>query len=275
MKFDDIDNKMRQYEKSLDQVITDGNYIVARLDGRSFTRLTKETVGFEAPFDEKFRDLMVGTVKYLMENSGFRIAYGYTESDEISLLFNKDDASFGRKVRKINTTLAGEASAYFSMKLKELTGKDIVASFDCRVCPLPNMEVVKEYFAWRQEDSHRNSLNGWCYWTLRKEGMSKRQATSLLTGKGNDFKNELLFKRGINYNDLPGWQKSGVGVSFIEVEREGYNPIADEKTVTMRRELYTNYNLPYGVEKYGRYLETVTVEVTPGCEDEELEVIEM
>ena len=26
------------------------------------------------------------------------------------------------------------------------------------------------------------------------------------------FKNELLFQKGINYNDLPGWQKKGVGV---------------------------------------------------------------
>lgn len=272
MKFDDIDNKMRQYEKSLDQVITEGNYIVARLDGRSFTRLTKDTCKFEAPFDERFRDLMVDTVKYLMENSGFRVRYGYTESDEISLLFDKDDTSFGRKVRKINTTLAGEASAYFSMRLKELTGKTIVASFDCRVCPLPNMEVVKEYFAWRQEDSHRNSLNGWCYWTLRKEGFSKGQATSMLSGKGNAFKNELLFERGINYNDLPGWQKAGVGVSFLEVEKEGYNPITGETVAAKRKVLVTDCNLPYGANSYGDYIEAVSSDVELRYEEEDYEV---
>ena len=51
MKFDDFDAKMRKYEQSLDQIILPEMYIVARLDGRSFTRLTKEICQFEAPFD--------------------------------------------------------------------------------------------------------------------------------------------------------------------------------------------------------------------------------
>lgn len=125
----------RVYEQSLDQVILPDMYIVARLDGRSFTRLTKEICQFEAPFDTRFRDYMVETVHHLM-NCGFRIVYGFTESDEISLLFHPDDNTFGRKVRKLNTTLAGEASAAFSMALGQM------ATFDCRVIPLPNLEKV-------------------------------------------------------------------------------------------------------------------------------------
>ena len=114
MLFDDFDRQMRIYEESLDQFILPDMYMVARLDGRSFTRLTKEICKFEAPFDEKFRDLMIITTKAAMQ-CGFRIVYGFTESDEISLLFHPEDNSFGRKVRKLNTTLAGEASAAFSL----------------------------------------------------------------------------------------------------------------------------------------------------------------
>ncbi|MDE6750708.1 MAG: tRNA(His) guanylyltransferase Thg1 family protein, partial [Lachnospiraceae bacterium] len=98
MKFDNFDKEMRIYEESLDQYILPDLYIAVRLDGRSFTRLTKEICKFEAPFDMKFRDMMVETVKSLM-NVGFRIVYGYTESDEISLLFHPEDRTFGRKVR--------------------------------------------------------------------------------------------------------------------------------------------------------------------------------
>ena len=72
MKFDDFDRQMRIYEESLDQYILPDMYLVARLDGRSFTRLTKEICKFEAPFDVRFRDYMVETVKYLM-GCGFRI----------------------------------------------------------------------------------------------------------------------------------------------------------------------------------------------------------
>lgn len=246
MKFDDFDREMRVYEESLDQYILPDMYLVARLDGRSFTRLTKELCQFEAPFDVRFRDLMTDTVKALM-NAGFRIVYGYTESDEISLLFHPEDNTFGRKVRKINTTLAGEASAAFSLALGR------VATFDCRVVPLPNKGRVADYFQWRQEDSHRNSLNAHCYWTLRKEGQSQNAATAELESKSVSYKNELLFQKGINYNDLPSWQKRGMGVYFKDVDKEGFNPITNETVITKRRELVVDYELPIG-EDYREFV---------------------
>ena len=246
MVFEDLDKEMRVYEESLDQYILSDMYLAARLDGRSFTRLTKEVCQFEAPFDVRFRDMMVETTKALM-NSGFRIVYGFTESDEISLLFHPDDNTFGRKVRKINSTLAGEASAAFSL----LLGK--AATFDCRVIPLPSRERVADYFAWRQEDAHRNSLNAWCYWTLRKEGCSVSEATAALEGKSVPYKNELLFQRGINYNDLPAWQKRGIGVTFEDVPKEGYNPLTKETVLTSRRELVANLELKLG-EEYRQFI---------------------
>ena len=159
MIFDELDKQMRVYEQSLDQIILPETYMVARLDGRGFTRLTKEVCKFEAPFDVRFRDLMTKTVEALMD-CGFRVVYGFTESDEISLLFAPEDNAFGRKVRKYNSTLAGEASAAFSLALGQ------VATFDCRVVPLPTIERVRDYFLWRQEDAHRNSLNSHCYWII-------------------------------------------------------------------------------------------------------------
>src|SRR6266436_2691305 len=49
MKFDDLDQKMRVFETAHDLCALPGLYMVARLDGRSFTRLTKEVQPFEAP----------------------------------------------------------------------------------------------------------------------------------------------------------------------------------------------------------------------------------
>ena len=49
MNFDELDEKMRKYEQSVDQIILPEIYMVARIDGRSFTRLTKEICHFEAP----------------------------------------------------------------------------------------------------------------------------------------------------------------------------------------------------------------------------------
>src|SRR5687768_2918138 len=55
MKFDDLDQKMREFETTADLCVLPGIFMVARLDGRSFTRLTKEVCQFEPPFDERFR----------------------------------------------------------------------------------------------------------------------------------------------------------------------------------------------------------------------------
>jgi tRNA(His) 5'-end guanylyltransferase len=116
-------------------------------------------------------------------NCGFRIIYGYTQSDEISLLFHIDDCTFGHKERKLLSILAAEASVAFSM----VVGRPAV--FDCRLIPLPNDEFVIDYFRWRQEDSHRNSLNAHCYWLLRKKGISAADVQKQISGLSNSDKN--------------------------------------------------------------------------------------
>lgn len=239
MDFEALDVRMRRFETSLDQVILPELYLAVRIDGRNFTKLTKETCKFEAPFDVRFRDAMIDTVKHLM-GCGFRIVYGYTQSDEISLLFHPDDTTFGRKTRKINSVLAGEASAFFSLRL------GVPACFDCRVIPLPNLECVRDYFSWRQEDAHRNSLNAHCYWLLRREGLTAQEATRQISGKTVAFKNELLFSRNINFNELPNWQKRGVGLYSASYEKEGFDPIQNKTVVSLRNRIEVNMDLDIG-----------------------------
>jgi tRNA(His) 5'-end guanylyltransferase len=106
---------------------------------------------------------------------------------------------------------------------------------------------------WRQEDSHRNSLNAHCYWALRKEGVNQNTATAALEGKSISYKNELLFQKGINYNNLPSWQKRGIGIYFRDVDKEGYNPVTEQKTIVRRRELYADLEIPYG-EDYKQFI---------------------
>jgi tRNA(His) 5'-end guanylyltransferase len=239
MLFDELDARMRVFETAHDQCVLPGIHIVARIDGRGFTRLTKEVHNFEAPFDERFRDHMLATVEHLM-NCGFRIIYGYTQSDEISLLFHLDENSFGRKTRKINSILAGEASAKFSVLL------GAVATFDCRVSELPTIEHVRDYFRWRHEDAHRNALSAHSYWMLRKAGRGVNEATNELLGMSVAEKNELLFQAGINFNDLPAWQKRGVGIYWETYEKLGTNPKTGESVPTKRRRLRRDMELPLG-----------------------------
>lgn len=252
MKFDELDSKMRVYETTHDNCVLPNIFMVARIDGRGFTRLTKELHDFEKPFDERFRDMMVETVKHLM-NCGFNVLYGYTESDEISLLFDLDENAFSRKTRKYISILAGEASAKFSLQLGH------VAAFDCRICELPNANLVVDYFRWRNEDAHRNALNAHCYWTLRKEDQTAAAATKTVSSLSTAQKNELLFKHGVNFNDLPNWQKRGIGLYWDEIEKEGLNPKTGKTMITKRRALVINEKLPMG-EAYTKFIEKILIE---------------
>lgn len=258
MKFDDLDKKMRIYETAADLCVLPGMFMVARIDGRSFTRLTKEVCQFEAPFDIRFRDLMVATTESLM-NCGFKVLYAYTESDEISLLFGPSERVFGRKLRKYNSTLAGEASAQFSVRLGQ------AASFDCRISQLPSTELVVDYFCWRNEDAARNALNSWCYWTLRKQGLSQQQATKRLVGKSVSQKNEMLFQLGINFNEIPRWQKRGVGLYWENYEKISINPMTNTEAVARRKRIVTNDTLPMKSD-YSAFVESlITQSQTAGA----------
>jgi tRNA(His) 5'-end guanylyltransferase len=238
VKFEELDKKLRIFETAHDLSVLPEIFMVARLDGRNFTRLTKEIHQFQAPFDSQFRDYMVATVEHLM-NCGFRIIYGYTQSDEISLLLHRDEETFRRKLRKLNSVLAGEASAKLSLLLGSM------AVFDCRISQLPTLNLVVDYFRWRNEDAHRNALNAHCYWTLRQRGHSAASATEKLDRLSVSNKNELLYQQaGINFNDLPNWQKRGVGLYWESYQKKAINPLTGEEVLAARRRIKVDLELP-------------------------------
>lgn len=238
MKFDQLDRKMRVFETAHDHCVLPRIHMVARLDGRGFTRLLRETHGFMAPYDERFRDFMVQTTAHLMD-CGFRARFACTHSDEISLLLHRDEQSFGRKLRKLNSILAGEASAAFSLLLGAR------ACFDCRIAQLPTQELVVDYFRWRSEDASRNALSAHCYWALRDEGHGAREATRTLNGLSVADKNELLVRiRGIHFDELPRWHKRGVGIYWQPYAKEIVDSRTGERATAQRRRLVIDDHLP-------------------------------
>ncbi|VEP11857.1 tRNAHis guanylyltransferase family protein [Hyella patelloides LEGE 07179] len=246
MQFEILDKIMRIYETAHDHSVLPGIYMVARLDGRNFTRLTKEKHQFKAPFDKQFRDYMLTTVEHLM-TCGFKVLYGYTQSDEISLLLDLVEDTFNRKLRKLNSVLASEASAKFSLLLGNM------GCFDCRISQLPNISLVVDYFRWRQQDAYRNSLSSHCYWCLRRGGYSARKATSMMSGLSQADKHELLFEHNINYNDLPSWEKRGSGLYWESYQKVGYNPITEEDIVTNRNRIKRDLELPMK-DEYSQFI---------------------
>ncbi len=240
MNSDLFEKQMRRGEYFHDLRIPVGMWTIIRLDGRGFTKLL-HNLGFNKPFDYNFHSYMVLTTEKLMKE--FNGVFATTHSDEISLLLPPSTNLFDREIEKIISTTAGFASAHFSVAL---LGNP--ASFDSRIWIGATVEDVENYFSWRQHDAIRGSINSLAYWTLRqKEGQTKRLATNILLRKSFSWKNEMLFSTfGINFNEIPSWQKRGTGCHFILTEKEGYNPITKEPVQTLRRVLHTEKELPTG-----------------------------
>lgn len=239
MQTDDLGALMRPFEQSNLGTVLPGLFMIVRLDGRSFSRGTHEVWRFQKPFDPKFRDLMIASTQHLFQ-TGFRVVFAYTQSDEISVLLHQDENTYGRSITKTLSVLAGEASAAFSIALGQ------AASFDARISQLPSQTLIVDYFRWRASDGLRNALNSYCYWTLRNLGIAARAADSQLLGLSVAQKNELLFQHGINFNDVPAWQKRGIGLYRTEVPVQGLNPLTGANVAALRRQIAVDLDLPVG-----------------------------
>lgn len=237
MKGDTLEARMRRLECYHSLEVLPGAHPVVRVDGRSFTKLTR---GVEHPFDNRFHDCMIATAQALLVELGG--LYAFTESDEISVLLPHDTDLFGRSLEKMVSVSAGVASSTFSIALGQ------PAHFDSRVWVGVSEVDVIDYFRWRQSDATRCGLNSWCYWTLRKKGFNAREATIGLEGATFSTKNELLHKHGINFNDVPSWQKRGTGLYWQGFEKAGFNPKTKASITALRRKIYVDRALPFGAE---------------------------
>ena len=74
-----------------------------------------------------------------------------------------------------------------------------------------------------------------------------------MEGKSVGDKNELLFRHGINFNDVPLWQRRGIGLYTESYEKEGYNPKEGVAVLATRRRIRVEEQLPVK-EEYGRLL---------------------
>lgn len=226
--------RMRAGECFHGQRLLPSAWAVLRLDGHGFTRFTSER--FEKPFDRRFHEYMIETARALLER--FQGLYAYTESDEISILLPRGWDLFDREQEKVVSLSAALASAAFTRACGELV------QFDSRAWLGARDEDVVDYFRWRQTDAARCALNGWCYWTLRKVGKGVSEATAALHCRPVSFKHDLLHEYGINFNELPLWQRRGTGIHWERFEKEGYDPVRRVAVKAVRRRVRIDRELP-------------------------------
>jgi len=201
-----LGDRMKQnYENVSRIMLTKRMPLIIRLDGCAFHTLTKK---LDKPFDIGFKDCMLETANFLVENiMGCKLAY--VQSDEISLLITdydtiETDAWYGKNLQKIVSVSASMAT----MKFNDVYNKYVPEEkrikeyglFDSRAFIIPKEEVCN-YFLFRQNDATRNSIQG-----LGQAHFSHKQIQGV---NNNDLQDKLMVEKGINWNDIEPYFKRG------------------------------------------------------------------
>lgn len=233
---DDLGTRMKAFYEEIPKTRLMRRVPVAiRIDGKAFHTFTKE---FQKPFDEVLIKTMQDTMKYLCENIQGCVL-GYTQSDEITLIlvdYKKFTSSawFDYEVQKVCSIAASMATIafnkYFSENINseycvfddELLDGDFNpnykneylidlytthikasykgAMFDARCFNIPKEEVTNLIY-WRQLDATRNSI--------QMVGQANFSHKELQNKSCDQIQDMLMTQKGINWNDIPSYQKHG------------------------------------------------------------------
>jgi tRNA(His) 5'-end guanylyltransferase len=240
---DELGKRMKEYYETVSKTkLTRRTPVAIRLDGRSFHSFTR---GFNKPFDEVLIKSMQRTMQYLCENIQGCVL-GYHQSDEITLIlidYKKltSSAWFDYEVQKMCSIAASMATMAFNKffadevihfrkeKFYNAAGEDQYAvylkavekgaMFDARCFNIPKEEVCNLIY-WRQLDATRNSI--------QMVGQANFSHKELQNKSCNQIQDMLMTERGINWNDLPVYQKRGscciksnVSTTFANVDEAG------------------------------------------------------
>ncbi|KAK9465091.1 tRNAHis guanylyltransferase-domain-containing protein [Lipomyces arxii] len=208
---------VRNYEQDLS--ILPNTYIVIRVDGRGFHKISKE-YDFAKPNDRRALDLMNVTAKSIVEQFPETLC-AYGQSDEYSFVLKRDCALFERRQAKLVSTFAATFTAQYIFRWPQFFTEPLkgwlLPTFDARTVIYPTIGEIRDYLSWRQADCHINNLYNTSYWTLvLRGGMSEHEAEQTLKGTNSSDKNELLFSQfSINYNCEDEMYRKGTIITAV------------------------------------------------------------
>lgn len=248
----DLANRMKEFYEQIPKIkLMRRTPVIIRIDGKAFHTFTS---GFKRPFDDILIKTMQETTKYLCENIQGCVL-GYTQSDEITLVlvdYQKFETSawFDYEVQKMCSIAASMTTMAFNKFFldnvdisyqKEFYERGLdqgctlsefdkleaeyeiyynkvnKAMFDARVFNIPKEEVTNCIY-WRQLDASRNSV--------QMVGQANFSHKELQNKTCNMIQDMLMTQKGINWNDLPTYQKRGTCVikeSYIDASPNSTN----------------------------------------------------
>lgn len=188
---------MLDYEQCTRYLLPSRTFKILRLDGRAFHTVLRNVT---KPHDYGIAQAMAKCMLTLMRDIGGTARFGYTQSDEVSILLTESLAIetqqwFNGNIQKIVSV----AASSFTLSFRKEQAMDN-AMFDARIFVLPDITEVVNYFISRQQDGIRNSVS--------QCARSFFSAEEMLNKKGFELK-AMMCDKGFNWDSAPFWQQRG------------------------------------------------------------------
>lgn len=211
-----ISLKQRQleYENSYSYKIIPRIPVIIKIDGRSFSRVTKQTT---KPFCHKTMALLSDTMLSLAKQID-GVVFGYQYSDKIILVLRNDrsldeDPWFGNYIQKQVSAASSLATYEFMSKLWGMNDPPVLEgsiTFTASVFGLPSTKEVINNLIYRQFRCLQNVINESIYTVLVDQYGS--QAKTILEQKTMDERKNILDEYGFDFDSLPLAYRHGSGV---------------------------------------------------------------
>lgn len=211
-----LGDRMKRYEEAPDLKLVRRMPVVLRADGKAFHTFTR---GMERPFDDKLLSCM-DYAAYVLCSSVENCVFGYTQSDEISILLVdyknlNTECWYDYRVQKVVSVASSIVSIAFANAMirimPELVRSKGFPAFDCRAYNVPADDVTN-YFLWRQRDATRNSI--------LSVGQKHFSHSQLQNKNVNQIQDMLMMEKGINWNDETTRHKRGAAFFKRPIEME-------------------------------------------------------
>jgi tRNA(His) guanylyltransferase len=193
-----LQQRMISYENSTNTRIISRIPVVIKIDGFSFTRVTKN---IQRPFCHKTMAMLNSTMLSLVKQTDGAV-FGLQYSDKIIIVLRNDrgdneDPWFGNDIQSIGSYGASRATYEFMSQLWEIDDPPALEgtiSFRSKVFGLPNITEVINYIIYQQYCCMQYAINEVLYTVIGKRN---------LDGIDTESRKQILDDAGISLNDYP------------------------------------------------------------------------
>ena len=206
-----LQNRLLVYENSYNQTIIPRIPVIIKIDGRSFTRVTRNT---SKPFCQRTMLLFNSTMKSLAKQID-GVIFGYQYSDKIILVLRNDRSPdetpwFGNNVQKMSASVASMTTYEFITQMWSMNSPpdlDGAITFSAHTFGLPSFKEVINYLLYRQFRCIQVAVDE----AVRSVLWSRygNEIHSILEDKDMNDRKQILNEAGFEFDSLPSAFRHG------------------------------------------------------------------